>query len=67
MATKHKIEDIFLMQADIVIAIIFFTSAFNYLFGLIVFVTMVIYLGKKLLQNGRISLTMISSQRPLST
>ena len=41
-------------QADIVIAIIFFTSAFNYLFGLIVLVTMVIYLGKKLLQNGGI-------------
>ena len=35
-------------QADIVIAIIFFTSAFNYLFGLIILVTMVVYLGEKL-------------------
>ena len=49
---------IFFTQADIVIAIIFFTSAFNYLFGLIVLVTMVIYLGKKLLQNGRISISL---------
>ena len=38
---------IYFTQADIVIAIIFFTSAFNYLFGLIVFITMVVYLGKK--------------------
>ena len=47
-------------QADIVIAIIFFTSAFNYLFGLIVFVTMVVYLGKK--ENLHISLSTYQSK-----
>lgn len=31
--------------ADILIAVVFFVTAFNAWFGLIIFVTMVIYLG----------------------
>lgn len=31
---------------DILVAIIFFCSAFNMWFGLIVFVTMILYIGK---------------------
>lgn len=32
---------------DIVIAVVYFTAAFNYWFGIIVFITMASYLGKK--------------------
>lgn len=42
---SYLVFNIIPTMADIVIAIIFFTSVFNYLFGLIVFVTMVVYLG----------------------
>ena len=44
---SYIIFNILPTMADIVIAIVFFTSVFNYLFGIIVFVTMAIYLGRK--------------------
>lgn len=31
---------------DIIVAVIYFTAAFNYWFGIIVFVTMATYLGE---------------------
>lgn len=31
---------------DIIVAVVFFIAAFNYWFGLIVFITMVLYIGK---------------------
>ena len=30
---------------DLIVAVVYFTAAFNYLFGLIVFLTMSLYLG----------------------
>ena len=40
---------------DIIVAVLFFISAFNKWFGLIVFVTMVLYIGKHNSNNNNIN------------
>ena len=42
--SSYIVFQIFPTIADIIIAIVYFVTAFNYLFGLIVFVSMALYL-----------------------
>ena len=45
VVSSYIVFQIFPTIADIIIAIVYFVTAFNYLFGLIVFVSMALYLG----------------------
>lgn len=44
---NYIIFSIFPTIVDIIVAVVFFESAFNAWFGLIVFVTMILYIGKQ--------------------